>query len=582
MKKNIFLTALGFTLLLSCAKPFEVEGEFGVVVEKPGITASPASLITSESGDVGIFTVKLRTQPVADVTLTLQSSNVAEGRLRSLGGVCDAVGGIPVTTTCTLVFTPANWREPREVAVVGQDDLVTDGNAFYTVFFPVALSSADAKYNGLTPPAILITNTDNDLPAISVTPTSGTTAEAGGNFTFSVVLLAQPSANVTLSLSSSNEAEGRIRRAAGVCNSGGAAGSGICSLTFTAANWNIAQSVTVTGIDDLVADGNQSYTIVLSPAVSADASYNGFDPADIAMTSTDNGAPGFTFSATSGLVTNESGGTASFTVRLNTLPTADVTFAIASGNTGEGSVSPSSLTFTAANWNSNRTVTVTGVADNRIDGNIAFSVVTAAATSADAAYNGLNPPDVSVTNNNTDAGKYLFVSNATTTGSALGVFNADAICNADTAKPRAGTYRAVIGDASAPVLSDPGPPIVYDQTIERDIFGAWIMYGNTKYYRGADGALVGQTDAVGALPATLVNATYTSSVQYWTGLSVSWGLSTGCTASSVYPSNLGPYWATSSSGRSGRYGEGSATNAGSVSQGTMTCNSALRLLCAEQ
>ncbi|MBX3724180.1 MAG: hypothetical protein KF713_20200, partial [Turneriella sp.] len=366
MKKYKFVPQLAFMLLLSCAKPFEVEGEFGVVVEKPGITATPASLTTSESGDVGIFTVKLRTQPTADVTLTLQSSNVAEGRLRALGGACDAANGIPVTTTCTLVFTAANWSQTQEVAVVGQDDLVTDGNAFYTVFFPVAASSNDAKYNGLTASAILITNTDNDLPAISVTPTTGTTSEAAGNFTFSVVLQAQPSANVTLSLFSSNEAEGKIRRSAGVCNTGGTIGSGTCILTFTAANWNIAQNVTVTGVDDLVADGDKSYTIILSPAVSADASYNGFDSADIAMTSVDNGAPGFTLSATSGLVTTEAGGTATFSIRLNTAPTANVSLGISSSNTAEGAVSPANLTFTPANWNGPQTVTVTGVADNRL------------------------------------------------------------------------------------------------------------------------------------------------------------------------------------------------------------------------
>lgn len=582
MKKKTIVTALGFSLMFSCAKPFEVEGEFGVVVEKPGVTASPASLETSEAGNVGIFTVKLRTQPTADVTLTLQSSNVAEGRLRSLGGQCDATNGIPVTTTCTLVFTPANWSQPQAVAVVGQDDLVTDGNALYTIFFPVAAASADAKYNGLSTPAILITNTDNDLPSVSVTPLSGTTAEASGNFTFNVVLQAQPSANVSISVASSNEAEGRVRRTGGVCNTGGAVGTGTCNLTFTAANWNIAQAVTVTGIDDLVADGNKSYTIILSPAVSADASYNGFDPADIAMTSTDNGAPGFTFSATAGLVTTEAGGTASFTVRLNTVPTANVSLGLSSGNTAEGTVSPSNLTFTPANWNNTQTVTVTGVADNRIDGNIGYTIITAAATSADTAYSGLNPADISVTNNNSDAGKYLFVTNSTATGSALGAFAADNICNADGAKPRAGNYRAVIGDASAPTFSDPGPPVVYDQTIERDLFNAWVMYGNTKYYRGADGALVGQTDATGALPAVLVNSTHTSSLQYWTGLSATWGLSTGCTSTSVYPGSLGPYWATSSSARLGRYGEGSATNSGSVSQSTLACNSALRLLCAEQ
>ena len=32
------------------------------------------------------------------------------------------------------------------------------------------------------------------------------------------------------------------------------------SLTFTNANWNTPQTVTVTGVDDLVVDGNIAYT----------------------------------------------------------------------------------------------------------------------------------------------------------------------------------------------------------------------------------------------------------------------------------------------------------------------------------
>src|SRR5207249_4228790 len=61
-------------------------------------------------------------------------------------------------------------------------------------------------------------------------------------------------------------------------------------------------------------------------------------------------------------------------------------------------VSPTSLTFTAANWNVAQTVTVTGVDDFAGGGDIVYTVVTAAATSADANYNGLNAADVSVTN----------------------------------------------------------------------------------------------------------------------------------------------------------------------------------------
>ena len=101
---------------------------------------------------------------------------------------------------------------------------------------------------------------------------------------------------------------------------------------------------------------------------------------------------------TSGLTTTEAGGQATFNVVLTTAPSANVTVNLSSSNTAEGTVSASSLTFTPANWNVAQTVTITGVNDNLVDGNIAYTIITAPATSTDPNYNGVNAPDVSVTN----------------------------------------------------------------------------------------------------------------------------------------------------------------------------------------
>ena len=87
-----------------------------------------------------------------------------------------------------------------------------------------------------------------------------------------------------------------------------------------------------------------------------------------------------------------------FTVVLDTQPVANVSVGISSSDTGEGTVSPSSLTFTSANWNTPQTVTVTGVNDDVDDGNISYNLITAAATSTDGKYNGINPVDRSTNN----------------------------------------------------------------------------------------------------------------------------------------------------------------------------------------
>jgi len=109
--------------------------------------------------------------------------------------------------------------------------------------------------------------------------------------------------------------------------------------------------VTITGVNDDVVDSNIAYTILTAAATSADLNYNGQNAADVSVTNNDNDGAGITVTPTSGLNTTEAGGTATFTVVLNSEPAADVTIALSSSDTTEGNVSPASLTFTSANWN---------------------------------------------------------------------------------------------------------------------------------------------------------------------------------------------------------------------------------------
>ena len=107
---------------------------------------------------------------------------------------------------------------------------------------------------------------------------------------------------------------------------------------------------------------------------------------------------GVTVTPTVGLVTTEAGGTDAFTVVLNTPPAVDVSIDLSSSNVFEGTVFPAYLVFTATDWNLPQQMTVTGVDDAIVDGDILYTIVTAAAVSADSDYNGLDAADVSVTN----------------------------------------------------------------------------------------------------------------------------------------------------------------------------------------
>ncbi len=151
-------------------------------------------------------------------------------------------------------------------------------------------------------------------------------------------------------------------------------------------------------MDDNLLDGNVDYNIITAAAESADSNYDGVDPDDVVVTNIDNNSAEIIVERTTGLTTTEDGGTDSFTVRLNSLPTADVTIDIRSDEPEEGTVSTDTLTFTLDNALSPQIVTVTGVDDNEFDDDVEYRIVTERAVSDDSNYNRFNPPDVEVTN----------------------------------------------------------------------------------------------------------------------------------------------------------------------------------------
>ena len=104
-------------------------------------------------------------------------------------------------------------------------------------FFSLTIISCDDKEEYLTN-----TNTDDETAGFTISSISGNTTEAGGTATFTVRLSSQPTANVTIGVSSSDTTEGTVSPS---------------SLTFTSSNWNANQTVTVTGVNDSLDDGNQ-------------------------------------------------------------------------------------------------------------------------------------------------------------------------------------------------------------------------------------------------------------------------------------------------------------------------------------
>ncbi len=338
--------------------------------DSPGFVISPVSGPTTEAGGQASFTVALTSEPFADVTVNFASNDLGEGTL----------------SASSLVFTAANWNAPQTVLATGVDDALADGNQQWAVAFS-ATTGDDAAYAALTPANVSFSNNDDDSAGIVVSAISGPTTEAGGQASFTVVLTSEPFADVTVNFGSNDVGEGTLS---------------VSSLVFTPVNWNAPQTVLVSGVDDALADGNQPYAIAFTATGSSDAAYAALTPMNVAVSNTDNDSAGITVSSISG-PTTEAGGQAVFAVVLTSEPFANVTVTFGSNDTTEGTVHPTGLTFTAANWNAPQTVTLTGVDDATADGNQPYAIVFSATTSTDAAYAAITPFNVNVTNTDNDS-----------------------------------------------------------------------------------------------------------------------------------------------------------------------------------
>jgi len=333
----------------------------------PGFTVTPTNnIFTTEGGGTAQFSVVLDIQPKADVTISVASSNPQEG----------------TTDVSQLTFTADDWNVPHVVTVTGVDDAAADGTVVYSINLGQA-SSADTGYNGLQPPSVTVGNLDDDS-GITVAPTSGLfTTEAGGTTSFKVHLNIQPSADVIIPISSSNPNEGN---------------ADVSSLTFTPDNWNQDQTVTVTGANDFVIDGDKAYTIITDLAQSADPVFNGYNAPNVSIVNKDNDVAAVIVSAAgpAGLNIIEGHGS-NYTVQLNSQPSADVTINIASSDTTQGgTVTPPSLTFTAGNWSNAQPVSVSAIDDLLLDGNTGWTI-SHSVSSGDAAYAALAPVVVTAT-----------------------------------------------------------------------------------------------------------------------------------------------------------------------------------------
>ena len=309
-----------FTIALSNPSNATVEdGEAtGVIADNDlPVVSVTADAETVEEGETVAFTLTR----IGDLTvpLTVPVDVTERGTFLADGAPTEATFAVDAATTTLLVATDDDVRDEADGAVSAT---ITNGTTH----------RADES-NSAT---VLVT--DNDERGVTVTPTA-IAVDEGDSSSYTVVLDTEPTADVTVTIQIPDNADITVDQTA---------------LTFAAANWDTPQTITVTAAQD--DDAVDDEPVTLTHAVSG-GDYEDAVVADVVVTIADDDTTGVTISITE--LELAEGDTGSYTVVLDTEPAADVTVAIHVPEGTEVAVNKTTLTFTADNWNTPQTVTVT-------------------------------------------------------------------------------------------------------------------------------------------------------------------------------------------------------------------------------
>ncbi|MDH4263209.1 MAG: hypothetical protein OEV78_09225 [Spirochaetia bacterium] len=191
---------------------------------------------------------------------------------------------------------------------------------------------------------------------------------------FTLELRKQPSADVVITLASSNTSQLTIDPP---------------SLSFTPSNFATPQTIRVMGVQDCLSDGTQSVSVGTVSITSADSTYNKIENVNIPVTvkdSTDN-LPNIVFFQNSDLITSELGTVAFFKVNISCpiAPSTNITVPLIVDKPGEVSIDKTSLVFSDTNYSTYQTVTVTGLSDCTLDADQPFTIKSGDVTSSNPA-----------------------------------------------------------------------------------------------------------------------------------------------------------------------------------------------------
>ena len=295
--------------------------------EEAMVVLSKSSVEIDEGDTTGAsYTVKLSSEPTATTTVEVNGHAGTDLRLSGL------------SATGTLTFTTSNWSTEQTVRVkAGHDEDALDDEETLTH------TARGGDYQDVTA-ALTVTVEDDESPHLVISPTAISVDEgAAAGARYTVKLGSQPTATTTVTVRGHG---GTDLTLTGLSDTN--------TLTFTAANWNTAQNVTVKAShDDDAADDKATLT-----HTAGGGDYGGVDK-DLPVTVDDDETASLVVDPTDIDVAEGSATGTTYTVELSHVPTATTTVEITGHAGTDLSLDGTTFTFTASNWDTGQTVTVT-------------------------------------------------------------------------------------------------------------------------------------------------------------------------------------------------------------------------------
>lgn len=200
-----------------------------------GVTLTPRRRRISEDGVIAEYAVVLNRQPLNDVTVSAEDVRLVDANDEPLQQ-------LRFVSSQTVTFTRSNWNREQVIRVTAVDDMIAE-DTHYAVIKHTS-SSLDPNFNGPATPFLYGSNVtlqifDNDAAGVRISRRHVFVGEGGAIDRYEVVLRSQPWYPVTVRIVPLNAGQTIVTPS---------------EIKFQPGDWNIAQRVVVSAVDDTVSE----------------------------------------------------------------------------------------------------------------------------------------------------------------------------------------------------------------------------------------------------------------------------------------------------------------------------------------